>query len=148
MQRHPRKLEVLGQIEAFLAQRTEKNAEIMEKFARYFALVPTSGLPWTEEALARLERIPPFVRGMVQQAAETQARKQKEKVVTPQLFSQVVEALLSAPQNPQETATRTEASTFPWDPEPLQRLQRIPIAAIRERVRQRVERYCQAQGAK
>ena len=34
----------------------------------------TSEMPWTEDASKRIERIPPFVRGMVVQAAETYAR--------------------------------------------------------------------------
>ncbi len=34
----------------------------------------TSEMPWTEDASRRIERIPPFVRGMVVQAAEAYAR--------------------------------------------------------------------------
>ncbi len=34
----------------------------------------TSEMPWTEDASKRIERIPPFVRGMVVQAAEAYAR--------------------------------------------------------------------------
>ncbi|MBI4271580.1 MAG: PCP reductase family protein [Candidatus Rokubacteria bacterium] len=32
-------------------------------------------LPWTEEAVARLERVPEFVRGMVRRAVEAHARR-------------------------------------------------------------------------
>lgn len=154
MQRHPRKLDVLGQIEGFLAQRTEKNADIMAKFERYFDLVPVSGVPWTPEALERLERIPDFVRPMVKQAVEEQAKRHKEKVVTPQLFTRAVTESLPETTRfqmgmPSPSAADEPALdlTLPWDAEPLQRLQRIPIAAVRQRVQQRVEKYCRTQGA-
>jgi hypothetical protein len=160
MQRHPQKLEVLDQIEAFLAQRTGKNAEVIEKFRQYLASVPTSGLPWTPEALERLERLPEFVRSMVKQAVEEHVKRRKEKVVTPQLCSRVLNDMLSGTDQParhiseRHVATdptaahgSQEARTMPWDPVPLQRLRRIPIAAIRQRVQQRIESYCREYGA-
>lgn len=156
MQRHPHKLAVLGQIEDFLEQRTEKNADIMAKFARYFQLVPTTGLPWTPEALERLDRIPEFIRGMVRQAIESQAKHHREKVVTPQLFDRAIGTLRMPHANLQEWLDQnigrgadkgSPTLSLPWDPEPLQRLQRLPIAVIRQRVARRVENFCRAQGS-
>ncbi len=44
--------------------------------------VVEEGLAWTPEALARLERVPDFVRGMVRKAIETYAREHGLDVVT------------------------------------------------------------------
>ena len=56
MRKLPRKVEVIEQIKAFLSERTEKNEMVLAKFRRYVETMPDRGLPWTEEALARLQR--------------------------------------------------------------------------------------------
>ena len=61
MRKLPRKVEVIEQIKAFLSERTEKNEMVLAKFRRYVETMPDRGLPWTEEALARLQRAPAFV---------------------------------------------------------------------------------------
>ncbi len=43
----------------------------------------TSEMTWTEEAHARMDRIPAFVRGMVVQAVEAYARQQGLAEITP-----------------------------------------------------------------
>jgi hypothetical protein len=44
----------------------------------------TSELAWSAEALQRIERIPPFVRGMVVQAIEAHARQKGIVEITPE----------------------------------------------------------------
>ncbi|MBI3092256.1 MAG: PCP reductase family protein [Candidatus Tectomicrobia bacterium] len=94
MRRHPRKVEVIGEIQEFLAQRTERNQEIMEKFARYLEIVPKQGIPWTMEALRRLEVMPPFARRMAKEAVEEQARKSREVVISSTFLAKVLNELL------------------------------------------------------
>jgi hypothetical protein len=165
MHNHPRKLEVIDEIQAFLAQRTEKNQEIMEKFARYLEIVPARGIPWTAEALERLEKMPAFVREMAQQAIEEQARKTRQVVISSAYLDKVLNELLPEARNamgsmlgssgaaPGSTEARPLVAlhelplSMPWEEEPLQRLQRVPIALIRERLIRRVERHARRQGA-
>ena len=87
MRRLPRKVAVIEEIKAFLGERTQKNEMVLAKFQRYLEMIPDRGLPWTEEALARLERAPAFVRALARQTIEAEARRRGEKVVTPHLFS-------------------------------------------------------------
>ena len=48
----------------------------------------TSELAWSEEARRRIERIPPFVRGMVVQAIEAHARQKGIVEITPELVDE------------------------------------------------------------
>ena len=57
MRKLPRKVEVIGQITAFLSERVHKNEAIIDKFNKYLQTVSEKGLPWTEEALVRLSRL-------------------------------------------------------------------------------------------
>jgi radical SAM protein with 4Fe4S-binding SPASM domain len=52
-------------------------------------LVDASKISWRSEALARLEKIPRFVRGRVKQGAEAYARARGLGEVTPELFSEL-----------------------------------------------------------
>ena len=63
MRRLPKKLEVIDEIRAFLAERTERNAMVLTRFQRYLETIPARGVPWTEEALARIQRVPEPLRG-------------------------------------------------------------------------------------
>lgn len=156
MKKKARKVEVIGEIENFLAARTGKKDEIIEKFKRYINMIPERGLPWTEEALQRIERVPGFVRKMAESTIEEEAKKRKEKVVT----REVVEAALAtlgsanAPRadlpvmpafgDPGAGAAEAEGetvTTLPWSPEALEQLNRIPIPFVRKRLITRVETY-------
>lgn len=152
MRRNARKVEVIEQIEGFLAKRTFKNREIMEKFKRYLEIVPEVGLPWTEEALERLERVPSFVRPMAKKAIEEEARKQKQVVISPFFLDQVLRELLpkamkSMGATMEEKGPAELRLTLAWDTEPLERVRRIPIAFIRQRVISSMEDYARAQKA-
>ena len=155
MKRNARKVEVIGQIQDFLAQRTDKNKDIIEKFKRYLAIVPEAGIPWTEEALERLERMPDFARVMAKKAIEEEAKKQKQVVISPFFLDRVLKELLPkamASMGTPAEAVGAEATgelelSLPWDMEPLERVRRIPIPSIRQRVIMRVENYAKEQGA-
>ena len=48
-----------------------------------------SGIDWSEEASARLDRVPPFLRGMVRKRAEALCRERGESVVTAELMMEL-----------------------------------------------------------
>lgn len=162
MKRKPRKLEVIGEIEAYLIGRTEKKVEIIDKFSRYLERIPERGLPWTEEALDRVEGVPDFVRQMASSTIEEEAKKRKEKVIT----REVVEAALgrlrsgegggkpplpfSAMSTGDGSAEEAEGGdaepTLKWAEDALVRWARIPFAFARRRVLGRVEAYARQNG--
>ncbi len=151
MRKLPRKVEVIEQIQAFLAQRTDRNQMILAKFQRYLEMIPDRGLPWTEEALARLQRAPAFVRELARQTICAEARRRGEKVVTPE----VVEVALglvrasnrAAAEPPGERSNGPlEGVTMLWTAEAEERARRIPIPAVRRMIIQRVEAAARAQG--
>lgn len=91
-----RKKEVIGDIQSFLEKRTGKNKSILNKFEKYFDQVkPTkNGLTWTQEAKDRLEKAPPFVRGMAQKSIEDHAKKKGCKEVNAELISEVMDDII------------------------------------------------------
>ena len=158
MRKLPRKVEVIEQIKAFLGERTQRNDMIIAKFARYIEMMPTKGLPWTEEASARIQKIPPLVREMAKQAIEEEAKRQKEKVVAPEIVEQVFRTIRS---NPPKDAAKVEGMatgqaapaqgpleevTMVWTVEVEERLRRIPIPFVRRLLIQRVEEYAKGLG--
>ncbi len=152
MRRLPRKVAVIEEIKAFLGERTQKNEMVLAKFQRYLEMIPGRGLPWTEEALAQLERAPAFVRALARQTIEAEARRRGEKVVTPEV---VEHALGGVPPHPTPSPTGGEGKgegaaagerTMPWAPAAEERLRRIPIPAIRRMVVERVEAHAREQG--
>ncbi|MFQ5519788.1 MAG: PCP reductase family protein [Candidatus Methylomirabilia bacterium] len=151
MRKLPRKLEVIEEIKALLAERTQKNEMVLAKFQRYLEMIPDRGLPWSEEALARLQRAPAFVRELARQAIEAEARRRGEKVVTPE----VVDSALGFARPTGEVSAEREAIradgplegiSMLWTAEAEERLRRIPIPAIREMVIRRVEAYARERG--
>lgn len=153
MRKLPRKVEVIEQIKAFLGERTQRNETIIAKFARYIEMMPKKGLPWTEEASARVQKIPPVVREMAKQAIEEEAKKRKEKVVTPEVVEHIL-AQLSRP--PFRQAMRTEEGpraegplqgiTILWAAKAEERLRSIPIPFVRRMIIRRVEEYAKDLG--
>ncbi len=151
MRKLQRKVEGIEQIKVFLAARTRKNEMILAKFRRYIGMIPDRGLPWTEEALARLQRTPAFVRELAREAFEAEARRRGEKVVSPE----VVEYALGSIRGPGGTTAEEEGArsdeplqgvSMLWTAEAEERLRRIPIPAVRRMVIERVEAYARAQG--
>ena len=96
MAESPRKVEVIEEIEDFLALRTEKKDDIVEKFKNYMETAPTSGMPWSKEALEKMEKVPPFVLGMAKQTIEARARQRGDKMVTPEIIAEVFTNIMPA----------------------------------------------------
>ncbi|MBI2525755.1 MAG: PCP reductase family protein [Candidatus Rokubacteria bacterium] len=150
MRKLPHKVEVIGEIEAFLDTRVEKNEMILAKFRRYLQTIPERGLPWTEEALARVQRAPAFVQGIARTAIEEEARRRKEPVVTPEAVEHVMGlvpmAEAPAPTDEPRSAEPLHGVTMLWEAAAEERLRRIPIPAVRAGVIRKVEAHARAQG--
>jgi len=127
-------------------------------------------MTWTEEAEARMARVPDFVRGMAKKAIVKHAAKEGHTVVT----SDVIDACMSgipmgaaerfADNNglPHEAmgqggkcpfAHHRQATQEPigaslaWEPAALERLEHIQPDALREHARLRIEKMARRQGA-
>jgi AdoMet-dependent heme synthase len=61
--------------------------------ARYGSATAPSSLQWTDEARARLQRIPSFVRNVVIQRVETFARERGHDVVTAEMMTEIRKAM-------------------------------------------------------
>ncbi len=85
-------------------------------------------LLWTDEALHRLDRMPPYVAGLVREEVEQDIRRQGQRVVT-------YETLLRP-----RTGGRIE-----WDSEAERRLDRVP-APVRAMARIELERTAADRG--
>ncbi len=151
MRKLPRKVEVIDEIKAFLDSRVEKNEMVLAKFARYLEMIPERGLPWTEEALARVQRAPAFVQGIARTAIEEEARRRKEPVVTPEAVERVMGQVAGAGASPAvpeapRSAEPLQGVTMLWESVAEERLRRIPIPAVRAMVIRKVEAHARAQG--
>lgn len=151
MRKLPRKLEVIEEIKAFLGERVEKNEMVLTKFRRYLQMIPERGLPWAEEALARIQRAPDFAQEIARRAAEEEARRRGEPVVTPEAVERVMGVAAAwRPGEPSAGETRTaeplHGMRMLWEAAAEERIRRIPIPAVRSRVIQRVEAHAGARG--
>ena len=150
MRKLPHKVEVIEEIRAFLDARVEKNEMILAKFGRYLQMIPERGLPWTEEALARVQRAPAFVQGIARSAIEEEARRRKEPVVTPEAVERVMGSIAagaapSAAPQAERSAEPLHGVTMLWESAAEERLRHIPIPAVRAMVIRKVEAYARAQ---
>jgi hypothetical protein len=158
MRKLPRKVTVIEQIKTFLGQRTQSNDMIIAKFTRYLQMMPEKGLPWSEEALSRVQKIPPFVREMARQTIEEEAKKRKEKIVTPEVVDHILTQFSQVPcpegekadEATQTGTPRTEGPlpgiTMLWTAEAEERLRRVPVPFIRRTIIQRVEAAAKLKG--
>jgi hypothetical protein len=148
MRKLPHKVQVIEEIKAFLNVRVEKNEMILAKFSQYLQMIPERGLPWTEEALARVQRAPAFVQGIARTAIEQEARRRKEPVVTPEAVEQVMgfAAAAAPPPETPRSAEPVHGLTMRWESAAEERLRRIPIPAVRAMVIRKVEARARAQG--
>jgi len=156
MAESPRKVEVIEEIEDFLALRTAKKEDIVEKFKSYMESAPTMGMPWTREALDKMEKVPPFVLGMAKQTIEARARQRGDKMVTPGIIDEVFTNIMPASakeamgmevteeDRQRETEYEQQAGDEPdfelnWEPGARAKVMRIPIPFIREMAVKRIE---------
>lgn len=149
MRKLPRKLEVIGEIERFLEARTEPNPMALARFRRYLELIPERGLPWTEEAISRIERVPEAIRPLASRAVEDAAREGRERLVTGEVLDRALAGLAARP-GPVEGAPRTGGPiagvTMLWTAEAEERLRRVPLAPVREWLARRAEEAARARG--
>ena len=163
MKESPRKVEVIEEIEDFLGQRTEKKEDIVDKFRNYMEVAPTRGMSWNKEALAKLEKVPPFVRGMAKQTVEARARDRGDKMVTPDIIDEVFTNVMPASAKKAMGMNVTEADeqrdvdyaaakddapniTMKWKPEAVDKVKRIPIPFVRDMAVKRIEQEVQKAG--
>jgi len=156
MKESPRKVEVIEEIQDFLALRTDKKDDIIDKFKNYMDVAPTSGMPWSKEALAKMEKVPPFVLGMAKQTIEGRARERGDKMITPDMIEEVFNNIMPASakeamgmevteedlkrdeQAENEPEQAPELQLF-WHDDALDKVKRIPIAFIRNMAIKRIE---------
>jgi hypothetical protein len=122
---------------------------VLARFDRYLAQVAEGGLPWTEEARARLQRVPAAARAAARQAIEAAARAARARVVS----GDVVDRVLAPPA---AGGGRVDAGarsggpvagvTMLWTAEAEERLRRIPLRPIREVTVRRTEAWARARG--
>lgn len=149
MRKLPRKVEVIEEIERFLAGRAERNEMVLARFGRYLGEGADRGLPWTEEARARLQRVPEPSRGAVRRAIETAAREARERIVSGHVVDRVLGRAGGA-GGAVETGPRSDGPvagvTMLWTAEAEERLRRIPLRPIREMTARGTEAWARAQG--
>jgi len=163
MKESPRKVEVIEEIQDFLALRTDKKDDIIEKFKNYMDVAPTSGMPWSKEALAKMEKVPPFVLGMAKQTIEGRARERGDKMITPDMIEEVFNNIMPASakeamgmevteedlkrdeQAANEPEQAPELQLF-WHDDALAKVKRIPIAFIRNMAIKRIEQEVAKEG--
>ncbi|MFQ5482115.1 MAG: PCP reductase family protein [Nitrospinaceae bacterium] len=158
-----RKVEVIEEIEDFLALRTEKKEDIVEKFKSYMESAPTMGMPWNREALDKMEKVPPFVRGMARQTIEARARQLGDKMITPaiidEVFTNIMPASAKEAMGMEATAEDKQRDAdyesmagdepvfgLDWDAPARDKVMRIPIPFIREMAVKRIEEEVQKDG--
>lgn len=89
-----------------------------------------SELTWTPDARERLEKLPSFVKPMVQSSVETYARKHGFTTITLQVMDE----------------SKNASDGIPWSPEAEKRLENIPDF-IRPMARREIERLAKERGA-
>jgi proto-chlorophyllide reductase subunit len=163
MKESPRKVEVIEEIQDFLALRTEKKDDIIEKFKNYMDVAPTSGMPWSKEAIEKMEKVPPFVLGMAKQTIEARARERGDKMITPDMIEEVFTNIMPASAKEamgmevtQEDFKRDEEKakepeqppelSLHWEDDALDKVKRIPIEFIRNMAIKRIEQEVAKEG--
>ncbi|QPJ65135.1 MAG: hypothetical protein G3M78_06925 [Candidatus Nitrohelix vancouverensis] len=163
MKESPRKVEVIEEITDFLDQRTQKKDDIIEKFKNYMDVAPTSGMPWTKEAMAKMEKVPPFVLGMAKQTIEARARERGDKMVMPDIIEEVFDNIMPASAKKamgmevtEEDEARDEeyankadepvVTALKWTDDAVEKVKRIPIPFIRNMAIKRIEQEVSKEG--
>tara|TARA_Y100000031_G_scaffold26920_2_gene28927 strand:+ start:843 stop:1673 length:831 start_codon:yes stop_codon:yes gene_type:complete len=163
MKQSPRKIEVIEEIEDFLSMRTEKKDDIIEKFKNYMEVTPASGMPWSKEALAKMEKVPPFVLGMAKQTIEARARERGDKMVNPGIIEEVftnimpasakqamgmevTEEELNEEQNKSDAPQDMPSFELKWHDDAAQKVMKIPISFIRDMAVKRIEQEVKKEG--
>ena len=165
MRQSPRKVEVIEEIEDFLTMRTEKKEDIVEKFKEYMEFATPQGIPWSKEALEKMEKVPPFVLGMAKQTIEGRARERGDKMITVSIIDEVFTKMMPASakqamgmEETEEDLKRDEQIdkekeepvevSLKWEDDALAKVSRIPIPFIRNMAVKRIEQEISKEGKK
>ncbi len=163
MAESPRKVEVIEEIEDFLALRTEKKDDIIAKFKNYMDVAPTQGMPWNKEAIAKMEKVPAFVLGMAKQTIEARARQRGDKMVTAEIIAEVFTNIMPASAKEamgmevteedkardadyQDSMDEEPELNLFWEKDALAKVKRIPIPFIRNMAIKRIEQEVDKEG--
>jgi len=163
MRQSPRKVEVIEEIEDFLAMRTEKKDDIVEKFKEYMEFATPQGIPWSKEALEKMEKVPPFVLGMAKQTIEGRARERGDKMITVSIIDEVFTKMMPASakqamgmevteedlKRDEQIAKEKEEPvelSLKWEDDALKKVSRIPIPFIRNMAVKRIEQEISKEG--
>ena len=115
-------------------------------------------MSWTEEAEARMTKVPEFVRAMARKAVIRQAAKEGHTVVTSDVIDSCLSKFMSGGTGSAKSGgkcpfghggAKTPAvagDTPAWEPAALVRLERIGPPAIREHARLRIEKMARRLG--
>lgn len=163
MKGSPRKVEVIEEIEDFLGQRTQKKEDIIQKFKSYMDVAPERGMAWSKEALEKMEKVPPFVLGMAKQTIEARARQRGDKMVTPDIISEVFTNIMPASAKEamgmevteedkqrdienEAAADEVSETSLHWHADAMAKVKRIPIPFIRDMAIKRIEQEVAKEG--
>ena len=86
-------------------------------------------IPWTEEALTRLERAPSFLRGMVRRLADKKAKELGYDEITVDILDQFKGQMMGqmgGEAGMSQAADDMAAGKLPWTAEAKKRLESIP----------------------
>jgi len=103
-------------------------------------------LAWTQEARARMERVPSMARGLAIKAVQEHALAQGHTVITSSVLTAALESLLPAGHAAEAATTRGEVSEFRWTDAARQRLERVPAGFMRTAAQQSIERFVRQNG--
>lgn len=109
-----------------------------------FALPDARTMPWTAEAIARLGRVPSFVRGLVVKRVEAEARAR----AAPEVTAEIMKAVRARQVDREHRAAtrRSGAAGVVWLPAALARLLALP-ASVRAAARARAVERARDRGA-
>ena len=121
-------------------------------------------MPWSKEAIAKMEKVPPFVLGMAKQTIEARARERVDKMITPDMIEEVFTSIMPASakeamgmevtqedldrEKEKQKGADEEApeTSLHWHDDALKKVQRIPIPFIRNMAVKRIEQEVAKEG--
>lgn len=144
-----RKVEVIREITSFLEKRTKKNEKIIAKFKDFLEVVDSKGIPWERDALEGLSSIPEPMRAEIKKTIEKDGARNGYKIINRQFVEEALKENTLKNVYP-EGALRGQGESGEaepcWTEEARERVQRIPIAPIRNKVIKAVEDYACSRG--
>ena len=121
------------------------------------------GIPWSKEALEKMEKVPPFVLGMAKQTIEGRGRGRGDKMITVSIIDEVFTKMMPASAKQamgmevtEEDLKRDEQiekekeepveTSLKWEDDALKKVSKIPIPFIRNMAVKRIEQEISKEG--